>query len=305
MSQSHFIQMSRLGNYGRWANSCIQYAFLHVYARRHDATVRTSRWAGNALLIGVDDMPSIPGLPCYHERLDANQRPSPPVGPEALDLDFCGYAQFHTSWYRPDQAYVRDLLRPNEAVAERMAPAVEKLRALGETIVGLHLRRGDYGQSIFFLTPVSWYLRKLEEVWPTLKNPVLFVASEDRALVHEFQAYRPETAESLGIVLGLERLSGYAYLHEDLRNPDPVQMDFYPDFHLLQQSDVMLAPNSTYSFLAAMLAPTLEQYWRAHLPTRGFQLEDPWDARFLHHDRVGDYPDVEGVAVRQNKYWGT
>ena len=297
------VQMTRLGRMGRWANMLFQYAFLRVYARRRGARVEVPHWAGRDVY-GFDDPRPSRALPEWLEATDPQEQAFPPAGDEVLDHDFVGYGQVHTSWYAPDREFLCSLYSsPVPAVAARMAGPVAALRSRGRTVVGVHLRRGDYGQSIFYLTPVEWYLRLLEHLWPTLDAPALFVATEDPALVERFAAYHPVTAEGLGVDFRPVAAPGLPHLRPDLVERDARALDFYPDFHLLQQCDVMLAPNSSYSFMAAMLAPTLTQFWRSSLRTQGFAREDPWDAYPLQHDRVQDFAHVEGVALQANRYW--
>ena len=60
-----------------------------------------------------------------------------------------------------------------------MKKALDKLRSLGKTIVGLHLRRRDYGYGPFFIAPGKWYSEWLENMWKDLDEPVLFIASDE------------------------------------------------------------------------------------------------------------------------------
>jgi hypothetical protein len=241
-------------------------------------------------------------LPPRLEQDDRLQHPRPPTEDEYVKHDFQGYAQHHTSYYRADRNYIRKLFRPVGSVAQRLRPAVEKLHAGSRTVVGIHLRRGDYGRQSFYVTPVQWYLITLAELWPTLHNPVLFVATESPQLLKHFAAFLPETAESLGVNLGAEPLEHYQYLGVDVKSKEPLQMDFFPDWYLLSQCDVLLAPNSTFSFTAAMMG-LCERFFRSSLPKGGFEEIDPWDAYPLTHDKAEDYRHVPGVCLDETPYW--
>lgn len=297
------IQMTRLGKMGRFANQLFQYMFLRIYAHRYGATVEVPSWVGKDLFGLHDPKPSV-ALPRYVEHTDKQEQAHPPEGSVALGHDFEGYGQYHTSWYAPYRTMIRQLFEPVEPVVERLQPAVEMYHNAGETRVGLHLRRGDYGRTIFYLTPIEWYVRLLRHLWPVLDDPVLFVASEDRSLVEAFAEFYPLTAEELGVDLRQDPMPHYNYERHDLIQRDPWQLDFYPDFYLLQQSNVLIGPNSTFSFAAAMLAPELWAYYRSVLPTQDWECIDPWDAYPLQHDKVEDYPDVEGIrSDPSNQYW--
>lgn len=296
------VQMRALGRMGRWGNQCLQYAFLRVYAARHGAEVEIPAWAGRALL-GASDREPTALLPRYEEPADLNGYPVPPAGAEVVGRDFVGWAQYHTSWYLPDRDLFRAVLQPAAELEARLRPAVAALRARGGTTVGVHLRRGDYGRTIFYVTPVEWYLRLLARLWPTLEDPVLFVATEDPELVDAFEVYAPATASSLGVELRAQQIPGYEYLPLDLRRREPHQLDFYPDFHLLSRCDVLVAPSSTFSFVPALLNPSLRQLWRSSLRLGGFAREDPWDAHPLQRDRVEHHARVPAVRLADNPYW--
>ncbi|KKL95892.1 hypothetical protein LCGC14_1850020 [marine sediment metagenome] len=302
---SNLITMSLLGKYGRFGNQLFQYAFLQTYARTWGLEVQTAPWVGEDLF-GLPSRPVTVKLPAYEERHDNTHgiyKPLLPVSDEASGHDFCGYAQYHTSYYSSFLAIIRNLFWPRKEVLDRLAPALVKFQDMGRTRIGIHIRRGDYGRLIHYITPVAWYKQWLTEHWQAFDDPVLFMATEDRALAKEFAEYSPVLAEDLGINLKTEPLPSYTYLHHDMKTRDPHQMDFYPDFWLLQNCEVIAAGNSTFSFVAAMLNVNLQQFWRSHLPTQSFVRVDPWDAHPLTWDRVEDYPHVSGIASKDNPYW--
>lgn len=302
---SNLIAMSRLGTYGRFGNQLFQYAFLRTYAARYGLEVQTAPWVGEDLF-NIAPRPVTAHLPAYEERCSNEHgiyKPFPPVGDEAAGRDFCGYAQYHTSYYQPHRAFIRSYFRPRTTVRERLAPALIRLHAMGGTRIGIHIRRGDYGRLIHYLTPVAWYKQWLAEHWQAFADPVLFIATEDRDLAGEFAEYNPVLAEDLGVDLKAEPLSSYTYLHHDMKARDPHQMDFYPDFWLLQNCEVIVAGNSTFSFTAAMLNANLNGFWRSHLPTQSFVRVDPWNAHPLTWDKTEDYPHIPGIASKDNPYW--
>jgi len=267
------ITVRTLGT-GKWGNEVFWYMFGKTYARRYGLEFQADAWAGN-ILIGATDPPVQQALPDVHERtvhgVDDTVIPhAPPLG----DVNCTGYFQYHTSFYARDRDYIRALFRPDERMAARIEPDWQRLRERGRTAVAIHLRRTDYGFSYFYRTPVQWYLDQLARIWPTLDRPFLYVASDaiDEVIGH-FAAYDPVTAADLGASW-------------------PVH-EYYRDFYVLQHCDVLLIPNSTFSFAAAMLNAGLQRAYRSHLPSRGFVPFDPWDAKPLDQEwsaRVEMYP---------------
>jgi len=296
------LTMQQFGRQGRWANQLFQYAFLKTYACRYDCQLQLPPWAGNRLLHGANDPPITVKLQAAEESRNGT-RGVPPRGPEYVNRDWRGYAQYHTSYYRPFRAEIERLWTPSADLSARMREPLLKLRGLGRTLIGLHLRRGDYGRQIFYVTPADWYLAWLKGHWHRFPEPVLFVASEEPALLGRFDRYGPVTAPMLDVALADTPLENYRYLDVDRRQRDPVQMDFGPDWYLLSMCDVVLAPNSTFSFTAAMRAPKLEEFWRSDLPSQRFVQLDPWDADPLTHDKAEDFRHVPGVCLNETPYW--
>ena len=303
---SHSVSMSMLGRHGRFGNQLFQYAFLRLVARQFGATLEIPPWVGRPLF-GLEDPPVSQNLPVYQEQWIGGDPLAGPVIPDLVDVldhDFHGYAQFHTSWYRPHREFIRGLFQPTPEILDRVRRAARRLCAMGNpTRIGFHFRRGDYGRYIFYLTPVAWYRQWLEENWARFEDPVLFIATEDPAIVAEFADYGAVGIEQLGVELRQHPMPEYTYLDYDLLTRDPRAMDFYPEFYLLSQCDVLAIPNSTFSFTAAMLAENLRECWRSDLWTRRFVPIDPWDAHPLTHDKAEDFPDVPGIRSESNPYW--
>jgi len=258
-----------LGQNGRFGNQLFQYAFLRILARHHGMDVQTTPWIGQ-LLFGHDDPPPLGRLPVYVEGHNIAEGVFPDwliAGrPESLEL--WGYFAFDTAHYAPFGDFFRSLFRPVEAIERPLKRAVESLREGGSTLVGLHLRRGDYGTGQFFIAPTEWYVEFLKEIWPTLQRPVLLVASDEPCKVlRDFAEFAPRTAADLGLNLP--------------------QAPFYPDFYLLSQCDVLGISNSSFSFVPAMLNERARVFCRPHLHLRRLIPFDPWNAAPLLHWELG------------------
>ncbi len=293
--------MSLFGKYGRFANQLFQYSFLHIYAKQHGLDVQIPPWVGTHLF-GLNDPPVSASLDAAIEK-DEGAQGLPPVGAEFVNKDWRGYAQFHTSWYRPYVEMIQSYFQPVQSLKDRLTPALERLQSRGETRIGLHFRRGDYGRSIFYITPEEWYLRWLKENWSRFNKPVLFIATEDPSLATKFSDYNPVMVEDLGLELQTKPLADCCYFTPDLKSGDPRAMDFYPDFWMLSQCEVMLIPNSTFSFAAAMLNTNLKELWQSNLPIGDFHRIDPWDSVPLDFDKAEDYRHLPGVCLDETKYW--
>jgi hypothetical protein len=267
------ITVRTLGT-GQWGNEVFWYMFGKTYAQRHGLEFHVDAWAGNTL-IAAHDPPVAQRLPDVHEKTvhavaDTIIPHAPPLG----DVNCTGYFQYHTSFYARDRAAIQQWFRPAPAIEAHVGPAWRALRARGRTAVVIHIRRGDYGFAYFYRTPIRWYLDALARLWPTLEAPFLYIASDAISdVMPHFRAYDPVTAADLGA-------------------PLPTH-DFYRDYYALQHADVVLIPNSTFSFSAAMLNPTLQQAYRSRLPSRGFVPFDPWNDKPLDQtwvSQVERYP---------------
>ena len=299
------LTMKALGSMGRFANQIYQYAFLRLYAKQWKCQLQLPPWVG-CELFGCDEPPITVNLARGMEEWNPDHLGEhvPPKGDEFVNSDWCGYAQYHTSYYRPWKQEFRGFFRPVPKLDESLRGSFSKLRKTGETVIGLHVRRGDYGQHAFHLTPIEWYKRWLIENWDRFKSPVLFVATEDRGVLDDLADWSPLVTDDLGITLAPGH-AHYNYLSRDLRVQEPWQMDFYPDFYGLTQCDVIVGSNSTYSFAAAMLNERLQEFWRSSLPEGYFEHIDPWNARPLRMERVEDpqYAHLEGIRLPENPYW--
>ena len=183
-----------------------------------------------------------------------------------------------------------------------MQPGVDKLRRLGRTLVGIHLRRGDYGRLLYYRTPIDWYLSCLHDLWPTLDDPVLFMATQNAGLAGEFSQYAPVLSEDLGIVFGGPP-PGYQDLPDNIRRKHR-SLDFFPDWHYLSQCDILLAPNSTFSFTAGMVSATLKRFFRSCAPQGRMVELDLWDTTPLEYELAEDYRHVPGLCLGHNPpYW--
>lgn len=267
------IGMSTLGSNGRFANQIFQYAFLNIYAKQHQLKLQTSEWIGQYLFGHQDPVVSreLPQVKDPYSEIDdlAKAIKDNSITPYT-NVDFWGYFQYHTSSYAPHKEYFRSLFQPVPKVKIKLHQAAQSLQDKGKTLVGLHLRRGDYGYNEFFLSPNEWYKAWLQEIWCSLEQPILFIASDEiDEVIDDFREYNPITSRDLGIELP--------------------EAPFYPDFYLLSQCDIVAISNSSFSFTACMLNERARLFVRPHLLQEKLFPFDPWN----------DYPILRESQIAQ------
>ncbi|GJQ12265.1 hypothetical protein GpartN1_g4056.t1 [Galdieria partita] len=299
------LTMSGFGELGRFGNQVIQYMFLKCCAMVHHTSVQIPPWIGESLFCVKDDrvtrrFPAV--VECSDMKANStftetfmnyikasnNGRDVREVGPDILSKQGChsnrlmnadvwGWFQWHTDNYRPFRSFIRSLFRVKPDLKAFLDSEIEKKLCRldnSATLVGIHIRLGDYkdisASSFGYCAPVKWYLEWLESIWPKLKNPVLFVASDEIDQVERaFACYNPKTCRSLGI-----EMPNY---YRD------IGADFFPDWYILTQCNILAISNSTFSFTACMLNQRENaKFYRAHYADRIVEI-DPWNADPIVH----------------------
>lgn len=202
--------------------------------------------------------------------------------------------------------FIQGLFQPLPALQSWLDRGLEVARGdWCRTLIGAHFRRGDYGRGYFYITPVQWYLNWLEENWEKLDTPGLLIASEDPAIINAFAKYKPITIDDvLTPHSDFNPKSMLGYNHERYEFAHPEKVNFYKDFYALTQCDVLMVPQSTFSFAAAMLNKRLQIAVRSELHREEFVPFDPWNDQPLryHHNRE-NYPKVSGAWLDSNPAW--
>ncbi len=174
---------------------------------------------------------------------------------------------------KTSSAIFRSLFQPVSDLKSALEDGLSILRSKGKTIVGIHIRRGDYikeprvGFTLVF--PTKWYCEWLEEIWNDLEDPVLLLCSDDLdSVIHDFDEFSPVTWRDLDIKLP-ERM-------KDL------DIEFYIDFFMLSNCDIVVTSNSNFSFVACMLNQRAKMFVRPHWDfSTKFTIFDPWDSEPL------------------------
>ena len=227
------MTMRKLGKKGRFANQLFQYAYLR---QESGGKYQCPAWTGQ-LVFKLDD-------------------PAPTVGTPELSYKF----PKHSSYY--NKKLFRSMFKPKRQLRMLLDDAIHE-KAKGHTLVGLHLRRGDYGSfkrksaRWCFVAPVDWYLSWLRE--RDIKNPILFISSEDKTIQSHFS-------------------SEYENFIWD--------KSFYWDFYTLTQCKHLLISNSTFSFAASMLNKKAKEFYRPRLSLKKLIPYDPWNSPLIFKDEL-------------------
>lgn len=256
------ITSSTLATHGRFAHNALEYVLIRLYAEKHGYALETPDWVGGAFF-DLDDPPqSRPLSPLYFGRRFLNRVVSGTGRADDAPIADCDilsplFLFEHKEAYR---ARVQSWLKPRPVWRPRLDPAMEALRARGDTVVAVHIRRGDFVQYNYPITETAWYVEWLRGLWPTLRRPVLYIASDDLAGVRkDFAEFAPLTLNDVA-----EPWAGMEYLQ---------------DFHVLCNADVVgISAASGYSLLAARLNTNARLFAEPDVGARRVRPFSPWVA---------------------------
>ncbi|SMH41211.1 tetratricopeptide repeat protein [Azospirillum agricola] len=254
------VTSSTLASLGRFAHNALEYVLVRLYAEKHGFALETPEWVGGYYFEIDDPLPSRPYRPLYYPRRPLNRHLSgaatepPPAG---VDFRSPLFLLEHKAEYRER---VRSWLRPRAVWSPFLDPALDRLRAMGDTVVAIHIRRGDFVQFNYPITETAWYADWLRALWPTLKRPVLYIASDD------IDGVRRDFAEFAPVV------------RADVA-PDWPNLEFLQDFHVLMHADMVgVSTASGFSLLAAQLNSRATLFMEPDVAGRSVRAFDPWTA---------------------------
>ncbi len=252
------VTSSTLASHGRFAHNVLEYVLVRLYAEKHGFTLETPEWVGGYYFDIDDPLPSRPYRPLYYPRHPLNRHLSgTAVEPPPSNVDFRSplFLLEHKAEHRDR---VQSWLRPRAVWSPFLDPALERLRARGDTVVAIHIRRGDFIQFNYPITETAWYVDWLRALWPTLARPVLYVASDDLAGVRQdFAEFAPVARADVA--------------------PDWPNLEFLQDFHVLMHADVVgISAASGFSLLAAQLNRRATLFVEPDVPGRRIRPFAPW-----------------------------
>ncbi len=251
-----YITMSGLGNNGRFGNQVIQYAFLRVYAHVHGLAWETSYWIGRDVF-GLDDPYISEKLPTIQQK-DMDYSSVAGLSPDLVaNKDISGYYFFSARAYAPHKAFYQSVFTFSQKARHVVEPVLEQLRQQGNTVVAIHVRRGDLCSGPFWVVPEDFYLEWLNELWPTLEKPLLFIATDAPEIATAFAAFSPLTGADFAL--------------------PPPGVEFLVDYAVLIDADILATANSSFSYTAALLNKRCRLFVQPCPTQRKMVAYDPWD----------------------------
>ena len=266
------VTMSSLGKNGGFGNQCFQYLYLRVLASRHNLVYQVPTWIGQEVF-GLDEPAMVHPAPLVVERIQTTEHSGHALvdAKDLLDpacgfmpsMDLWGYFQLHTKHYENDKYFIRDLFKINPKYRVLLDRIRSRLVPVGKKLLGIHLRRGDYGYDIFYRSPCSWYEEWVKRRGFSPEDFVIYVSSECAV------SYK-------------ERFRGFnVFIYEDLNLPENIPLKLIVDFGLLVDSDELAISNSSLSFIASMLNVRASNFWRPRFASAELVRYDPWNSEVL------------------------
>lgn len=232
------ICSSTLATHGRFAHNVLEYVLLRLYAEKFGYRLETPDWVGGYYFDLDDPKPSGGLKPMHFARRILNDLLTGRRDDPRPDVDILSplFLFEHRAEWR---TRVQSWLRPRPDWLPYVDPVMQALKARGNTVVALHIRRGDFVWFRYTITETSWYVDWLKALWPTLDRPVLYIATDDLATIADFAEFAPVSLDDLAKDGAVQPWQG---------------LEFLQDFHVLMTADVLgVSAQSGYSQLAALL----------------------------------------------------
>lgn len=257
------VQVPNLGRNGQFANQLFQVAFASLYALRSGARIALPRWKAGAWFDGLPAFEKPRNLPL----LKFVNGVRDPLALWALDvpprdIGFSGYFQdFPAPWRTHHRVLFRRLFRFRPDIAEALAAWRDAVTEGGRRpLIALHARRGDYldrppGSHIFARVPADWFVAALGPMLAEHPDAYVHVATDDASVGGEILAAIGRTGQ------GTFACTAPAHLR---------------DFHALRTADIALLGNSSFSRLAALLAPEGQRALLVEPASATFRPYDAW-----------------------------
>jgi len=277
------ITNSTIGTLGRFGNHFFQYLFLKYHAKDMGYDYEHTPWIGDRIFnttLGTDAINS--NLRDVKQTAYSTETCHILNGADRLaNANLKGFFQYNTLHFKRHRESIQSTFSFKGPYLERALQIQSAFEARGGQVVGLHLRRGDYGNRWFFIAPTRWYVDWLRSLHAPDRKVTVFVASDDLDLVvPDFAEFDVMTSR-------------------DLPNSGPDEPDFFDDFAALTLCDQLAISNSSFSFAASLLNTRADTFLRPDLSEQGLIEYDPWRAEPLLRDELAEDHGAEFVNPAQ------
>jgi glycosyltransferase involved in cell wall biosynthesis len=263
-SRGH-VAISVLRDGAAFGNRLFRYLCAKLYALRHGLTAAMPQWEGKRLF-GLEDR-SCEGLASrklHYAGFADDDRELWDMEDPPINIDLDGYFQEIPECWRRHRSLLRNMFQLSPDHVQALDAWREDVTEGGQrTLVAIHVRRGDYRKlqnkdmPWLRLVPEDWYIDWLRKIWPTLRQPVLFVATDEpEAVVPFFDEFEPISA-----TFGAPAQNLPAHIR---------------DFEGMRRADHLAICNSSFSRMASILAPSAQKCFIPSFRTQSFGPYEPW-----------------------------
>ncbi|MCH9750586.1 MAG: FkbM family methyltransferase [Alphaproteobacteria bacterium] len=273
------IANSTIGSLGRFGNHFFQYLFLKYHAMDMGYSFEHTPWVGDQMFN------TSPGVAVISKNLREVKQTDYSTetcqilnGEDRLaNTNLTGFFQYNTLHYKRHRESIQSTFSFKGPYLDRARQIKAAFEARGEPVIGLHLRRGDYGNRWFFIAPTRWYIDWLRSLQASNPRMTIFIASDDLDLViPDFSEFNVMTSR-------------------DLPTSGPADPDFFDDFAALTLCDKLAISNSSFSFAASLLNTRADDFVRPDLSVKSLVGFDPWRAEPLLRGELAEEHGAEFV----------
>lgn len=275
------VQMSDLGDNGRFGNQIFQFFFLKMAEQALGCDIRCPYWDG----IGLFDLQPTAAIEASPEAIDLEPMTSRSRGPqEQLDflknalqaserqlVDIKGYFQYHTVFFQQHRNLFLETFSVRPLFIDQVRQALARIGMQDRFVIGVHVRRGDYLQfdnkhPLFWGSSAASIRAAIEDLGASsLRNAIIYVCSDDLDYARDiFQGY--------GVPVITNR---------QLFSQSSEFSDLAVDFVMLTLAKALLISNSSLSFVASMLNTACRINLRPCPREDKFIPFDPWNSHVI------------------------
>ncbi len=263
--------MPSLGSNGRFGNQIFQYFYLTLLRKMHGVEIEIPRWLGTFVFDLWERIPSQQYSEFCEAQCHDSRKGSTPIEPLQLltsvatmpdRWELWGYFQLHSKNYLPHREFFLQVFDFKSKFME-VRQRLDTICRQRKRVIGIHLRRGDYGYGIFYRAPVSWYIDWIYKSGESPETTVVYIASDsDSDYSSEFAPFQVISSSELVPVAN-------ANVH------------LIVDFYVLSLVDHLCISNSSFSFAASLLNQNAKFFARPCASQLSLKAFDPWNSEII------------------------